>query len=342
MKIVFITEAGRGIGFGHLSRCVAVAQALRERRFDPLIVLNSDIPAIGLLGGIRHRIFNWLKEKERLFDTVSGSAIAIIDSYVAGINIYRQLACSVRLGVYIDDNARLPYPKGVIVNAGINAKNIKYGQANGVYLLCGPEYAYVRKEFWKASHKPIRKRIRSFLITMGGVDLEGLSGGILRFLVEYYPNTKKVIIIGKGFSDLSAIHKYSDSRTVLCFYPNAAGVRRLMLEADIAISAAGQTLYELARLGVPTTAISVAENQRNNVLGWQKENFIEYSGRSEDDGLYSRLGTCISRLHSFSLRKEKSRIGRKIVDGNGPLRIVRELLKHAENEQKTQDSVYGR
>jgi RimJ/RimL family protein N-acetyltransferase len=42
----------------------------------------------------------------------------------------------------------------------------------------------------------------------------------------------------------------------------------LMTASDIAVSAAGQTLFELARCGVPTIAVGVAENQRHNLEGF--------------------------------------------------------------------------
>jgi len=47
-------------------------------------------------------------------------------------------------------------------------------------------------------------------------------------------------------------------------------MKRVMAASDMAISAAGQTLYELARIGVPTIATAVVKNQLNNVQGWEK------------------------------------------------------------------------
>ncbi len=50
-------------------------------------------------------------------------------------------------------------------------------------------------------------------------------------------------------------------------------MKNAMIKCDIAISAAGQTLFELARIGVPTYAVQVAENQTLNMLSWKKCNF---------------------------------------------------------------------
>lgn len=47
----------------------------------------------------------------------------------------------------------------------------------------------------------------------------------------------------------------------------------LMLKCDIAVTAAGQTTYELARIGLPTIAIGVVENQKFNIDGWLEIGF---------------------------------------------------------------------
>jgi UDP-2,4-diacetamido-2,4,6-trideoxy-beta-L-altropyranose hydrolase len=45
-------------------------------------------------------------------------------------------------------------------------------------------------------------------------------------------------------------------------------MKHAMLETDIAISNGRQTLYKLVRVGVPTIAIGVAENQLGNIKEW--------------------------------------------------------------------------
>jgi len=103
-------------------------------------------------------------------------------------------------------------------------------------------------------------------------------------------------------------------------------MKKAMLDSDITISASGQTLYELARVGVPTIAISVSDNQMNNVRGWQKAGFIEYAGWWQDDKLLTNVLVCINNLRKKGIRLKKSLIGRKFVDGKGCHRIVDYLL----------------
>ena len=55
-------------------------------------------------------------------------------------------------------------------------------------------------------------------------------------------------------------------------------------------------VYELARVGVPTMALAVAENQMYNVIGWQKAGFIEYAGWWEDPDLLYNIEKMLRKL----------------------------------------------
>ena len=55
---------------------------------------------------------------------------------------------------------------------------------------------------------------------------------------------------------------------------------------DLAISASGQTLYELACIGVPTIAIGIIDNQKNNIKNWINQGFIEYAGCWNDESYF--------------------------------------------------------
>ena len=85
---------------------------------------------------------------------------------------------------------------------------------------------------------------------------------------------------------------------------------QLMYESDIAISAAGQTIYELAQRCVPTIAISVAENQKNNLTGWIKEEFLTSDFNYETVNLENRLLVVFSN-YKRDVRLKLSTIGPK-------------------------------
>ena len=99
-----------------------------------------------------------------------------------------------------------------------------------------------------------------------------------------------------------------------------------MLESDIAISACGQTLNELASVGVPTIGICIAENQLGNIKGWEQIGFLEYAGWNKENSCIKKIKNLLKYLEDTKVRENKSKIGRKFIDGKGEKRIARYLL----------------
>ena len=326
MKILILTECNSEIGFGHVTRCLSLYQAFKLKELSIELMVNGDSTIEPLLKDTEYTIFNWLDDSSKIFDYLNDFDIVIVDSYLADAEFYKCLSEIVSLGVYIDDNNRISYPKGLVVNGSIFADRLDYPSLNGVDYLLGSEFISLRREFWIVPVKKLVRNVESVMVTFGGDDLRNLTPHILRMLVEEYPKLYKKVVIGGGFKKNSKILDVIDCNTELIYYPDARVMLKLMLESDIAVSAGGQTLYELARVGVPTIAIGVASNQTHNLENWHKIGFIEYVGFWNDINL---LNNVINKMNSFndvSTRIRKCEIGRGYVDGKGAFRIVRYCL----------------
>jgi len=327
MNVFIITEGGKDIGFGHITRCLSLYQAFEERGIKPKFILNGDNDIEYLLKDIDYQIFNWLDEKSKLFEMVKDADIAIIDSYLADIFLYNKIANFVKIPVYIDDNKRLDYPKGIVLNGNIHAETLNYPKKDGIIYLLGTKYTPLRKEFWEVSEKKIKEEIESIMVTFGGDDAKNMTPKILKLLNEKYPELNKNVIIGRAYQDVEEIKKEADKNTNLIYYPDAEKMKEVMLNSDIAISAGGQTLYELARVGVPTIGICVAENQLGNIKEWEKIGFLEYAGWYNKINILEIIKNSIKYLENGEVRKNKYKITRKFIDGKGSSRISNKLLK---------------
>lgn len=325
MKAIIITEGGRHIGLGHITRCSSLYQAFVKNNITPELIVNGDEAVKELLADKQHEIFNWQGEWDRLFRHIGGADIAVIDSYLADIDFYIRVSRSIKIPVYIDDTKRLDYPGGIVVNGCIYAEELNYPEKSGVKYLLGAKYIPLRKEFWDLPEKEIKEDIKSAMITFGGDDARNMTPGVMSLLTERFPELIKRVIIGKGFKNMKEITAMKDAKTELVLYPDAGGMRRMMLESDIAISAGGQTLYELARAGVPTIAVAVAGNQMHNVKGWERAGFIEYVGWWEDRGVLENINDAVCLLREQNIRRQMAKIGRTLVDGLGAERVCSEV-----------------
>ena len=150
---------------------------------------------------------------------------------------------------------------------------------------------------------------------------------VLEFLNENYSKFLKNVIIGSAFQNAKEIDDLKDKKTNLIYSPDAEKMKRIMIESDLAISAGGQTLYELLRTGTPTIGICIVDNQEMGLKNWKRVGCLEYLGWYDQKHLLDRLKRAISKLLMVNERRKRSRIGRKYLDGKGPSRVIDFLLK---------------
>ena len=91
MKVFIITEGGKNISFGHITRCLSLYQAFEERGIKPKFIVNADNNVEYLLKQVNYQIFSWLDEKNKLLEMLKDADIAVIDSYLADISLYNKL-----------------------------------------------------------------------------------------------------------------------------------------------------------------------------------------------------------------------------------------------------------
>jgi spore coat polysaccharide biosynthesis predicted glycosyltransferase SpsG len=302
MKVLILTEAGKSIGFGHLTRCIGLYQGFKEKGVDVEIVVNADSSVDFLLKGIKYKKFDWLRKMEDTFKSLKKVDIVIIDSYLADFDFYKEVSEIVKIPVYIDDYKRLDYPRGIVINPSIYGDKLDYPKKEGVRYLLGKKYIILRKKFWNVPKKKINKHIKNVLITFGGTNQQDLAKTIARYLEDKFSFNISIVDPNKNFT--------------------AKDMLKLMLEADICISGGGQTTYELARVGVPTIGICFAENQLNNLKYGEKEGYLKFIGWYDDKSLLIKIVNGVKSLNFYKL-VHMSRSGRKSVDGKGVLRILK-------------------
>ncbi|WP_457601068.1 UDP-2,4-diacetamido-2,4,6-trideoxy-beta-L-altropyranose hydrolase [Hydrogenivirga sp.] len=326
LKVLIITEGGLGIGFGHLTRMLAIHQAFEERGIKPKMIVNGDESITDLLNGAEFEIYNWTRNINKLLKEVKRADIAIVDSYIASKEVYERISKHVKLPVYYDDNNRIDYPCGVVINGNIYAKKLNYRDKSCIRYLLGTKYFPIRKEFWNIPPKVINEEIKSIMITFGGDDDRNMTPKVLQALCNEYPSVRKEVVIGRGFKNIKAVEDAADNNTHLLYFPDAKMMIDVMLHTDVAISAGGQTAYELARTGTPSILISVATNQLNNCIELQNSHIVLYAGNWENRFILKKTINLLKKLEDKNVRESISLKGQALIDGKGPERVVNHLI----------------
>ena len=335
MKIFILTEGGENIGFGHIARCVSFAQAFSEKGIEVNFIVNSDESVVDLLKGNKYKLCDWIKEKESLAGLISKEDIVIIDSYFADKSLYDELSSITGSLVCLDDNNRLDYPDSIVLNGAMGAEKMKYKNEKTSYLL-GVNYFPMRSNFWDIEEKKINDKIESLMVTFGGDDKRSMTGVVMKMLEKNFPKFHKKVLVGKSFKDSEKLKALKSANTELIYHPTVDKMKEVMVNSDIAISACGQTLYELARIGLPTVGICIAENQAQNIKGWEDAGFLEYVGWYDGKDLENNLNKAMLKLESKSEREKRSKIGRNCVDGQGARKVVSRILEIHEGKNEKQ------
>jgi spore coat polysaccharide biosynthesis predicted glycosyltransferase SpsG len=326
MKVAILTEGSAEIGFGHITRCSALYETFEAHGDEPLLILNGDQIAADLVADKRSQVFDWMKDDARFFQCAAGAEMVIIDSYLAGPEFYRALSERVPCAVYVDDIQRLSYPKGIVLNGSILSERLDYPKKEGVRYLCGADYAFLRKEFRDATEKYIAPAVKTILVTFGGEDIRQMTGLVVAAIGAAYPAVALSVVIGKGFKGADTMTYATGGMVTMARFPDASCMRNLMEQADIAISAGGQTLYELARIGVPTVGIGVAENQKTNLAGWADSGFMRFAGWYDDPRIVPNICAAVKELIPPEVRRRCSAAGQRIMDGKSHERLYRILV----------------
>lgn len=326
--IKIITEGGQNFGFGHVVRCKALYDAFTSLGHFTQMLIHGDESLMSILQNVDYLFIDWHNNNTEIFSICKKTDICIIDSYNAQESFYREISQNTKELAYFDDTNRILYPKGsTLINGILNVDNNQYKNQKDIALLLDIQYQCVRSEFWNNQPKIINKSIKNIFITVGGNDIRNSIPKLVTLCKGIIPNCFINIAIGSSSKNLDEILSFKiDSRINIAINSSAQEIHSLMNNSDLAISAAGQTLCELACCGVPGISFSVIDNQTEHAKAWDYKNCFDYAGQWDNPRLSETIKSIIIYNKNTEIRQFKSQNMQRIIDGNGSKRIAEYLL----------------
>ena len=227
--------------------------------------------------------------------------------------------------LFLDDDGRFDfYPADAVLNQNISASAAMYAKREPfTRLLLGSHYVLLRPEFLaEPRDREHPAMARKVLVTMGGSDPENVTRKVLLALLRIEANLEARIIAGSGNPWQDELQVLVDQRVGFQLERSPANMARLMRWADIAISGAGSTCWELAYLGLPAIVIALSRDQQEIARGLA-ENEVTVSLGWHANLSEERISEALnSLLHDTERRHAMSGNGMKMVDGHGAERVV--------------------
>ena len=209
------------------------------------------------------------------------------------------------------------------------------GKMNRVKMFIGSRYAPIREQFLHRNYE-IREKVQSVLITTGGGDSENIAGKILDRL--YDDTLEYHLIVGQFNPHYRELKQLEDSRDNIMIHSNVTDMAGLMEACDLAITAGGSTIYELAALGVPFVCFSYAENQEALTEYIGSRNIAGFAGafhKAPEQTLEQMQNLFQVLVEDESLRRQYFDSERTLIDGQGAVRLAQALRDLAADAPET-------
>lgn len=315
------TEGDQQRGLGHLTRCSAYASAWSLQYGSVHWVVDGDDAARRLLHGARVEWHTWQNTPV----TERWDAVAIVDSYSATLPVLQSIAASYRRVVYLDDTFRLPYPAGLVVHAAPGEPRAVAGEAEWLW---GPAWQPLRPAFWNVPKRThVAERVNRILVLMGGTDPHNLTPRMVELARAVCPDAEIHAVIGtQSLSDIAGCITHRGL--------NDGQMAKLMCESDVAISAAGQTTYELAACGLPSVLVCLIDNQAGNLKGWAENDAFPDGIWWNAESYETYIINFLKKMSSREYRTSRSIAAQKLVTGEGVCRLI-ELLLYSSNHHES-------
>jgi len=261
-----------------------------------------------------------------------GASWIILDGYSFGPGYQDILKGSGSRVLYIDDYGHLDrYPADMVLNQNLGIRETLYAKrAPETKLLLGPDYILLRQEFlrWKSWKRQIPEIARRILVTLGGGDSGDPAFLIIQSLQSLSLAGMEMVLLA-GAINPQATRLQKEITLLPCkarVLHNTRDMAEIMAWADIAISAAGSTAWELACMGVPSLLMVLAENQMSVARELDRRRI----GLNLGDSRTLTAGQVAAQTEKLMLSAEQrsgmSLRGRQLVDGFGVDRVLSKML----------------
>ena len=337
--IIFRTDASPQIGFGHLTRCRALAMALRSEGKRCVMVG----PAAEYARSVDQETFeDWIpapewssanEDADRLIGVARKfeAEWLVLDDYRIDETYQLRVREAGLRWLQFDGTASKPLWADIVLNANPAARSEDYQAVlrnPNARLLLGPRYAILRPEFDQITPREPWRPVKKILLTFGGGDDRGANQFVLSTLLPFTsPEQEFVVISGATNPSNPSLKRWIDDhgqgRVSLHIDPEQ--VAPLFASCDLAVMAGGTSTYEAARCGLPMILIAIADNQWWQSEGWVKQGVAAYAGPIESiDNAW--LHAAFSEVAEPAGRRLISIRALELVDGKGVGRVADEVI----------------
>ena len=302
-RIVLRVEGYREIGLGHIYRVITLADRMIDHDIF-FVVSNKSQMGINKLKSHFYPVIE--------FDGENLSEMEAIDSCKPNIVVNDMLSTSLS---YIQGLKQRGYRVINFEDRGdgiqeadlvINAMYDSTSEKKNNHILVGPDYVCLRDEFYSILPVEVKSSVKNILLLFGGTDPQDISQRTLKWLDKIEGDWTVTVIVGLGYKNINQLKKLAKTlkKEVQLIYDTSV-VSKYLRKADIGITSAGRTVFELTTMGIPSIVMASSERETHHVFANKEPGIINLglSGNVKFETFKKKL---TELLNSELLRKKMS------------------------------------
>jgi len=318
MEILFRTKGNHKQGMGDVMGSLAIAEAFREGNNQDKIsfIIDNDPEAIQEISarGYKINIVENIEQEISYFQNNHPDVIIVnmLKNDMVRLKLLKQNA---KLLVTIDDSGTAAKLSDIRINPLYYTDDA----------INDPRYIALGKEFICANKnsKIIKDKVETILITQGGSDTYGFTPKIINALNEIEESVHINVVVGPAFKNYKELYGVTNkSKRHFNLIHNAQNMCQLIQNADLAITGGGNTMFEIACLGVPAIVVCGDTFEEETADRMDKWGIVDNLGFGLNVSQKKILKKTRLLMKDTKKRSEMSINGRKRIDGRGAERVV--------------------
>ncbi|MDQ3046719.1 MAG: UDP-2,4-diacetamido-2,4,6-trideoxy-beta-L-altropyranose hydrolase [Bacteroidota bacterium] len=271
-KIVIRADGGTDLGMGHIIRCLALADMLREDFIILFAVQSTQKSLLKFIHSVTATVvhlpptIDFLEDAKYFSDYLSPDDIVILDGYHFNTEYQKIIKSKCAKLVSIDDLHSWHQFADVVINhaGGISATD--YSTESYTQLCLGPRYALLRKEFLSDKFKRGKiSSIEKVFISMGASDVNNITSKFVSALSAFNSIKEIHLMLGTINPNLESLDQQIKSASGIKIFRHfdipAEELKSLLNSCDISICPASSISIESCAVGIGLLTGHTAANQ---------------------------------------------------------------------------------
>ncbi len=351
MKVVFRVDASGEVGFGHLSRCINLAEVLRSRGNEVSFVCRDDeaqsfraledrlFATVLLPMTAAGEVVNQQEDAKQTIQALQGERPEwlIVDSYKLSKDWERLMRPHVAKIAVIEDLSSREHDSDLLIDQNYSERSATSFEKlvpKTCELLLGPRFALIGDQFQKLRELKSKSaaELKRIFIFCGGSDPQNLTQQVIdEISCSELSNIAVDVVVGaqnKTFDREAALKM--NARIEI--HDASGEFARIMSIADLAIGAGGTTSWERLCLGVPSIVVSIANNQNSACERLGGDGLVNYLGAQSSLKPGVIRNVVIDAKSKFASLFDQVERGQILVDGRGCERVAEVMCPSDESE----------